>query len=140
MPEEKVSFPSIKDVSRQAWEKLSKKTISFGHQSVGNNIINGIKDLMEEKPQIKLKIVETFEQADFNGGLFAHFKVDFHIRFTLSNRLYGLIYRADANTDSSGDSDSVSFRVCRCGKHDIGKGHGSGSHEKIHDNIELNFL
>ena len=75
MPEEKVSFPSIKDVPVENWEKLSQKKIYFGHQSVGNNIMDGVKDLMTEYPQINLKIVETSDQADFKLGIFAHSKV-----------------------------------------------------------------
>ena len=75
MSEEVVKFPSIKDVPASAWEKLSQKKIYFGHQSVGFNIIDGIKDLMKENPQIKLNIVETADHTDFNVGLFAHSKV-----------------------------------------------------------------
>lgn len=75
MTEETVTFPSIKDVPDSAWEKLSKKKIFFGHWSVGNNILAGIKDLMKEHSKIRLNIVETTDQADFKAGLFAHSKV-----------------------------------------------------------------
>jgi len=75
MSEEAIKFPSIKDVPASAWEKLSQKKIYFGHQSVGFNIIDGIKDLMKENPQIKLNIVETADQSDFKLGLFAHSRV-----------------------------------------------------------------
>lgn len=68
-------FPSIKDVHDSAWEKLSKKKIYFGHQSVGNNILAGIWDLMEENPQIKLHIVETNNPSEFTGPVFTHSKV-----------------------------------------------------------------
>ena len=72
MSKETIKFPSIKDVPASAWEKLSQKKIYFGHQSVGFNIIDGIKDLMKENPQIKLNIVETSKQADFKISIFAH--------------------------------------------------------------------
>lgn len=75
MSKETVKFPSIKDIPAAKWEKLSQKKIYFGHQSVGFNIIDGIKDLIKENPQVKLNIVETADQADFNDGLFAHSKV-----------------------------------------------------------------
>ena len=75
MSEEAIKFPSIKDVPASAWEKLAQKKIYFGHQSVGFNIVDGIKDLMKENPQIKLNIVETADQSDFGAGLFAHSKV-----------------------------------------------------------------
>jgi hypothetical protein len=75
MPEEKVTFPSIKDVPAEKWQKLSQKKIYFGHQSVGNNIIAGIQDLMKEYPQIKVNIVETTDESDFKVGLLAHSRV-----------------------------------------------------------------
>jgi hypothetical protein len=55
-------------------QALTKK-IYFGHQSVGYNIIDGIKDVMKENPQIKLNIIETTDSAKFNEGIFAHSKV-----------------------------------------------------------------
>jgi len=75
MPEKTTHSPSIKDIPGSAWKKLSKKRIYFGHQSVGNNIINGIKDLMKENSQINLNIVKTADPADFKTGIFAHSSV-----------------------------------------------------------------
>ena len=75
MTQQASTFPSIKDVPPSAWEKLSQKKIYFGHQSVGFNIIDGIKDVMKENPQIKLNIVETSNPADFDSGIFAHSEV-----------------------------------------------------------------
>lgn len=75
MPEKTVQFPSIKDVPASKWENLAQKKIYFGHQSVGFNIVDGIKDVMKENPQIKLNIVETANESDFKVGLFAHSKV-----------------------------------------------------------------
>jgi hypothetical protein len=66
---------SIKDVPTESWEKLSQKKIYFGHQSVGFNIIDGIKDVVKENPQIKLNIIETENPADFGTPLFAHSRV-----------------------------------------------------------------
>jgi hypothetical protein len=68
-------FLSIKDVPASAWEKLSQKKIFFGHQSVGFNIIDGIKDVIKENPRIKLNIEETSNPSDFNSGVFAHSRV-----------------------------------------------------------------
>jgi len=72
MPEKTVQFPNIKDVPASKWENLSQKKIYFGHQSVGNNILAGIEDLMKENPKLKLNIVKTSEQANFNVSIFAH--------------------------------------------------------------------
>ena len=72
MPEKTISFTIIKDIPESTWTKLSEKKIFFGHQSVGNNIIDGIKDLLKKNPQIKLNIVKTTNPQDFNKPLFAH--------------------------------------------------------------------
>jgi len=68
-------LPSIKDVPNSSWEKLSQKRIYFGHQSVGFNIIDGIKDLMKEHPEIKLNIVESADASDLKVGTFEHSRV-----------------------------------------------------------------
>jgi len=75
MPEEKVSFPSIKDVPAGKWQKITQKKIYFGHQSVGFNIMDGIKDVMKEHPEINVNIVETADESDFKVGLLAHSRV-----------------------------------------------------------------
>ena len=75
MQEKKGSFPFIKDIPDSEWKKLSEKKIYFGHQSVGFNIIDGIKDVIKENPQIKLNIVETSDPSKFNTPLFAHSRV-----------------------------------------------------------------
>lgn len=68
-------FISMKDIPESQWQRLSEKTIFFGHHSVGNNIISGLQDLMIENPQIKLNILETHDPAAFNTPLLAHSKV-----------------------------------------------------------------
>lgn len=65
-------FPKIKDISETQWKTLAGKKIYFGHQSVGNNIIDGIKQIIKENPQISLNIVETNDPQRFSGPIFAH--------------------------------------------------------------------
>jgi len=73
--EETGAYARIEDVPEAAWKELGEKKIYFGHQSVGFNILEGVRDLMKEHPQIKLNIVETSDEADFNVGIFAHSRV-----------------------------------------------------------------
>jgi len=75
MDEKKIEYKSIKDIPESTWKKLSEKHIYFGHQSVGNNILDGIRDLMNEYPQIKLKIAETNNADDINFPVLAHTKI-----------------------------------------------------------------
>jgi hypothetical protein len=69
-------FRRIKDVPEHLWSKLSSKKIYFGHQSVGYNIIDGIKIIMNENPQIKLNIVLSDETDNIeNAGFFSHSEI-----------------------------------------------------------------
>jgi hypothetical protein len=71
-PTIKTALPSIKEIPAEDWQKLSQKKIFFGHQSVGYNIIDGIKDVMKENPQIKLNIIETSNPSDYTAPLLGH--------------------------------------------------------------------
>jgi hypothetical protein len=66
---------AIKDVPEEKWNKLAEQKIYFGHQSVGANIIDGVKAVFSENPQIKLNIVESRNSSDFNVGVFAHSRI-----------------------------------------------------------------
>ena len=75
---ENMKFPpytAINDIPASAWQTLSRKKIYFGHQSVGFNIIDGLKDLMVKHPNIKLNIVETSDPDEFKDGIFAHSRI-----------------------------------------------------------------
>jgi hypothetical protein len=52
--------------------RLSKKTIYFGHQSVGFNILDGVRDILKENSQQTLNIVKTRELATSTAPFFAH--------------------------------------------------------------------
>lgn len=54
---------------------LSNKVIFFGHQSVGYNIIDGIKDITQEDPNIKLLITEKYESKQNSGALLYHLTI-----------------------------------------------------------------
>jgi hypothetical protein len=71
---DKVNYVNINDVPPEAWRNLSQKKIYFGHQSVGFNMIDGIKELMRQYPGITLNFVETDDLAR-GGGIFAHSRI-----------------------------------------------------------------
>ncbi len=56
---------TLKDVPQEKWDALSKKTIFFGHMSVGFNILDGVKDILSENPNITLNITDTQTAAAF---------------------------------------------------------------------------
>ena len=72
METSKTTLPSIRNVTASEWQHLSQKKIYFGHQSVGFNIIDGIKDIMKSNPQIKFNIIETTNPVNLNSPALAH--------------------------------------------------------------------
>jgi hypothetical protein len=53
-------------------KRLAQKRVYFGHQSVGANLIQGVRDLTGENPSIRLNIVESSDVRDVPGPVFAH--------------------------------------------------------------------
>jgi hypothetical protein len=60
----------IKDFGR-----LSTKTIYFGHQSVGYNIMDGVRRIIAQSPDIKLEIKESRDLADYSSPVFGHSRI-----------------------------------------------------------------
>lgn len=52
-------YNSIKNIPQPTLEKLSQKKIYFAHHSVGENILQGVDELLKENPNIKLNIVAS---------------------------------------------------------------------------------
>jgi hypothetical protein len=69
---DKAVSPSTNQLPEAGLQKLSGTKIYFGHQSVGDNIISGINELMKSHNQIKLNIVKTDNPNDFTQPIFAH--------------------------------------------------------------------
>jgi len=65
-------YARLDTVPQTTWDALSKKKIFFGHQSVGQNIMDGIKDVMGHNSTIRLDIRETSNPSDYSSPLFAH--------------------------------------------------------------------
>lgn len=69
---ERVTLPLMSDVSDTEWNKLSQKTIYFGHQSVGGNVIDGIAEVIEESDFIELDIKSAGDVQESDEVFFAH--------------------------------------------------------------------
>jgi hypothetical protein len=67
-----VSLAPTKNIPESVWHKLDEKKIYFGHQSVGQNIIEGLEYIKRDNPQIKLKIVTISNASELSGPMFAH--------------------------------------------------------------------
>ena len=63
---------TTKDISQKDWDQLANKKIYFGHQSVGNNMVDGLASIIKEHPNIKLEIEESNSIKIFDSPVFAH--------------------------------------------------------------------
>jgi len=59
-------------ISQDRWDALSQKKVFFGHKSVGANIIEGLNDVLAQRPRIRLTIREADSPAGFTSPVFAH--------------------------------------------------------------------
>ena len=75
MAGQKNTLKNIKNVAPENWEALSGEKIYFGHQSVGFNIIDGIKDVMSADNRVKLNIVELNEIGKLDASGFYHSRI-----------------------------------------------------------------
>jgi hypothetical protein len=69
------SFKRLQAVPQQEWDSLAQKRIYFGHQSVGQNIIEGLTKVLQSVPTIRIEIRETFNPRDFEAPVFAHSRI-----------------------------------------------------------------
>lgn len=60
--------PDLSRITAEQWQALSQRTVYFGHQSVGVNIVDGIRELAAQNPQVQIKI-STGAAADRGPGL-----------------------------------------------------------------------
>ena len=78
-----VSKQTLNEIPNELWERLGRQRIFFAHQSVGNNIMQGIQEIIEKYPKIRLKIsefrswrgseiIKTMQVGDFVEPVFAH--------------------------------------------------------------------
>lgn len=65
-------YAKLDAVPQDKWLALSQKKIFFGHKSVGMNVIDGLKDVLRDRPSIKLEIRESADAAIFSAPVFAH--------------------------------------------------------------------
>jgi hypothetical protein len=65
-------YSAINDVQISKWQEVYQKKIYFGHRSVGNNIVDGIKDLIKANSHVKLNIVEPTDTFNSKVGFFMH--------------------------------------------------------------------
>jgi len=58
------------ELSDQQVSRLATQTVFFGHQSVGDNIVQGIRDLMAEDPRLHLNLINSADPSEIAGPAF----------------------------------------------------------------------
>ena len=53
---------TLRQVTAAEWDRLASRTIFFGHQSVGADILRGVRELMADHPEIRLRIVDGLSE------------------------------------------------------------------------------
>jgi len=72
---ESTALASAPVLSDQERTSLATKKIFFGHQSVGSNIVQGIRDVMSEDPRLKLTIVKSPNPQSISTPAFVEFEI-----------------------------------------------------------------
>jgi hypothetical protein len=67
-----VRKPAADLFSADALSRLERRTVYFGHQSVGANLLDGIRDVLKDAPGRTWAIVESEEPAKVGGPALVH--------------------------------------------------------------------
>ncbi len=59
---------ALTEIDASAWEVLAARRIFFGHQSVGRDIMLGVGRILEEHPEIGLRVVASDAPAQVEGS------------------------------------------------------------------------
>lgn len=65
----------LQTIPEERWGALARKKIYFGHQSVGQNVLDGLRAVLGSSPGIRLDVRETSNPSDFDGPVFAHSRI-----------------------------------------------------------------
>lgn len=57
------------------FNNINNSKIFFGHQSVGENILDGFRDLMKTNSSLNLKIIDSQKISEEQGGFLAHMPI-----------------------------------------------------------------
>lgn len=68
-------YEILRGVPQQTWTELAQKRIFFGHQSVGQNIIEGLEKVLRRYPEIGLTIQEIPGPQSFQAPMLAHSRI-----------------------------------------------------------------
>jgi hypothetical protein len=62
----------FEQITPEQWNRLAGERIFFGHQSVGSNIMDGVRDIMASNKNVRLNIVDATNVTDMSAPGFYH--------------------------------------------------------------------
>lgn len=62
-----VKLASFDDVTPEQWAALGSRRLFFGHQSVGRNMLAGVRAILEENPSIQLTLANADNPGQIEG-------------------------------------------------------------------------
>lgn len=68
-------LPRLEDVTESQWEALRGGRFFFGHQSVGENVLTGVQELLAQHPHIGLDVLETADPSRMTEPALYHAKI-----------------------------------------------------------------
>ena len=69
------TLPKPLMLSEQHLSSLAAMRVFFGHQSIGNNILQGIREIMQSDPRLKIRIVRSAEPHTVPGPALIEFDI-----------------------------------------------------------------
>lgn len=70
-----VDLSGLDAVPDRDWQALSRAKVSFGHQSVGYNILDGLIEITRARPNIAITLVDSADPVALERPALVHYKV-----------------------------------------------------------------
>jgi hypothetical protein len=64
--------PTFESITPVQWQRLASQRIFFGHQSVGGNLLEGVRELLSEHSSIRLRAVEITKPTELTTPALYH--------------------------------------------------------------------
>lgn len=71
-PPKEVKVAKVAKVDADEIQRIAGKAIYFGHQSVGGNILDGVRAVTATIPGAELKLLQTDDPKKLTAGVWAH--------------------------------------------------------------------
>lgn len=101
-------YEKLSDVPDSVWKEVSEKEIFFGHQSVGYNILEGVREIEKEHSNIKLAIEETFDPDTFKPNTLSHYQIGYNGNPKSKIDMFSFI----ARSGGAKNADILLFKFC----------------------------